>query len=314
MIGKTNAGTGKCVALIHVYYKAGTSCTCTKGLRVFHSDTSGEYVFLLPETGDWTVAGTSSADVEKSITVTVARGESKLVTLATLIPPSDRTTYQEVEYLQILTRKGNVPLGINSGSGIWQYELESFTPVEFLGAAFTPNIIGSHITGSAGPGLHMSQAKPVFWYHGDSGAHPTAAEDLVAGIAKKVTMMFKHCPSGHTFTAPYATLHFDDREIFSLSTAKQLNTNEIFVGWGSDSSSRPGFPAKYGRITIKQKEAEADEFTVVGDFVPCKQRSNDLPGFYNLVTNTFKQARAEADASTIADILAAVGTGPAIGT
>ena len=61
MIGKTNVGGMKIYAFIVVNYPAGSVCTCSKGSRTMKAkDTSGVYVFAIPEAGSWTVSRTVS--------------------------------------------------------------------------------------------------------------------------------------------------------------------------------------------------------------------------------------------------------------
>lgn len=59
-------------AVIAVTYPAGSTCTCTCGSKVLRAkDTSGSYLFLIPEAGTWTVRctdGTDTASTAKSIT------------------------------------------------------------------------------------------------------------------------------------------------------------------------------------------------------------------------------------------------------
>jgi len=312
MIGKTNAGAGGSgVAMIHVYYKTGTTCSCTNGVISLNSDNSGEYVFLLPKIGDWTVTGTSSSDITKSITVTVARGESKLITLDTLIPPSDRTTYQEVEYLNVIGNTASVPLGIYCGTGIWQYEIEEFTLNEVTSGVLAWNTIGT----ADGSGMRMKVATPSLLYESYS-ASPTA--DLIIGVSQKITLTFKHCRSGHSFTSPYATMHINDIEVARITSTTMLDSKEIYVGWNNDDNGRSSVHAKYGRIIIRHKETEAAEYDIVGDFIPCIERpatsgTDGLPGYFDLVTNTFHQAKQKTNTGKT-EVLGVIIAGPAIGT
>lgn len=64
MIGRTNiggggGGAGNTIGYIGVVYPAGSTVTCTKGTKtLIAKDTSGLYVFLIPEIGVWTVTAT----------------------------------------------------------------------------------------------------------------------------------------------------------------------------------------------------------------------------------------------------------------
>lgn len=85
MIGKTNVGGMKIYAFIVVNYPAGSVCTCSKGSRTMKAkDTSGVYVFAIPEAGNWTVSASSTAHpapVTKTVSIT-SYGQSVGVTLA----------------------------------------------------------------------------------------------------------------------------------------------------------------------------------------------------------------------------------------
>lgn len=85
MIGKTNVGGMKIYAFIVVSYPAGSVCTCSKGSRTMKAkDTSGVYVFAIPEAGNWTVSASSTAHptpVTKTVSIT-SYGQSVGVTLA----------------------------------------------------------------------------------------------------------------------------------------------------------------------------------------------------------------------------------------
>lgn len=85
MIGRTNVGGMKIYAFIVVNYPAGSVCTCSKGSRTMKAkDTSGVYVFAIPEAGSWTVSASSTAHptpVTKTVSIT-SYGQSVGVTLA----------------------------------------------------------------------------------------------------------------------------------------------------------------------------------------------------------------------------------------
>lgn len=85
MIGRTNVGGMKIYAFIVVNYPAGSVCTCSKGSRTMKAkDTSGVYVFPIPEAGSWTVSVSSTAHptpVTRTVSIT-SYGQSVGVTLA----------------------------------------------------------------------------------------------------------------------------------------------------------------------------------------------------------------------------------------
>ena len=76
-------GIGSAKAAISVTYPSGSTCTCTKGSRTLRAkDTSGSYLFLIPEAGAWTVSCTDGTKtVSKSVTIT-AQYQSENVSLS----------------------------------------------------------------------------------------------------------------------------------------------------------------------------------------------------------------------------------------
>ena len=67
MIGRTNVGggggAGNTIGYIGVVYPAGSIVTCTKGTKTLTAkDTSGLYVFFIPEVGVWTVTSTDGVN------------------------------------------------------------------------------------------------------------------------------------------------------------------------------------------------------------------------------------------------------------
>lgn len=309
MIGRTNAGSSKSVALIRVLYPAGTVCTCTNGSINYRSDTSGDYIFGLPSTGNWTVSGTDGKQQEKTITYTIAAGDAKLVTLDTLIPPAFRSTYQEVEYLQLADNsQANVPTGVNlNGSGIWELTIDQMTPVAL--ATGRRSLLSTHVISSATyyAGILASGMIPAIGYNIGvyNGTHSYAQN-----VPKKVKAVLKDSEI-NPGTAPWAALYLDDEVTPEAKddTAGALTVTELFLG---RTSAYNAFGAKYTGIKIKYKAGEADDYDMPGDFVPCIRRSDSLPGYFNLVDNTFHQGK-KGTSETTADVLTVITAGPGIG-
>lgn len=70
-------------AYISVTYPEGSTCTCTDGETTFAAtDTSGSYIFTVPNTGTWTVSCTDgSQSTSSSVTITADR-QSESIALA----------------------------------------------------------------------------------------------------------------------------------------------------------------------------------------------------------------------------------------
>lgn len=79
MTGRTNVGGSITYAVIDVTYPEGAVCTCTKGARTLKAkDTGGHWLFLIPESGEWTLECTNGVDTD---TETVNVTEEKAYTV-----------------------------------------------------------------------------------------------------------------------------------------------------------------------------------------------------------------------------------------
>ena len=76
-------GMGKLFAAIGVEYPAGSECSCTNGTKTLKAkDTSGKWVFAIPEAGTWTVTATDGTN-SKSVEVEISeQGQNEKVVLS----------------------------------------------------------------------------------------------------------------------------------------------------------------------------------------------------------------------------------------
>lgn len=82
MTGRTNVGGSITYAVIDVTYPEGAVCTCTKGARILKAkDTAGHWLFLIPESGEWTVTATHG-DKVKTETVEIDTSKAYSVVLS----------------------------------------------------------------------------------------------------------------------------------------------------------------------------------------------------------------------------------------
>lgn len=294
MIGRTNAGSGKSVALIRVLYNAGTVCTCSNGVITFGSDISGDYLFGLPSAGNWTISGVDGKGVAKSVTLTMAEGDGKLVTLDTMIPPEYRTTYQEVEYLEFSgtgNKRGWVELGMII-AGSWDFEMENLTL--------------DHPVDSGRCALGTANNNLFFSYYNDRFRLTSSQSDLIA--SKGFPLSVPHNILIHWSSVSESKpvkLTVDGEEVASISSTRWLaNSPTLRAGYGDGDGYQ--WNGKYGPIKIKQ------EGTLVRHFIPCKRRSDGMPGYFNLFNNQFTQGSNDGDANLSA-VLQVINPGPAIG-
>lgn len=91
-------------ATISVTYPAGSTCTCTDGITTFTaSDTSGNYDFVVPNTGDWTLTATDGDKTVTHVISITSNGQAENVGIA---------------YKQYLYKNGNQYTDITGGWGV----------------------------------------------------------------------------------------------------------------------------------------------------------------------------------------------------
>ena len=84
MIGETNVGGGaKAFALIGVTYSAGSTCTCTDGMKTLKlKNTSGQGIFIIPYAATWTVTATNGTNTKSQSVEITTEGQNVSVTLS----------------------------------------------------------------------------------------------------------------------------------------------------------------------------------------------------------------------------------------
>lgn len=109
IITRRGGGITKAYALIHVTYPTGSTCTCTKGTRTLSAkDTSGEYLFLIPESGTWTVSCTDGTETNSQNVVIDHQYQAENIVLSYsifLIDGANYRTegfYKNSDYIQIV--------------------------------------------------------------------------------------------------------------------------------------------------------------------------------------------------------------------
>lgn len=86
---------GKLFAAIAVAYPQGSTCTCTNGTKTLRAkDTSGAFLFAIPEAGTWTVSCTDGTQTASKAVVIVSQYQAESVTLLYPINLIDGTTYK----------------------------------------------------------------------------------------------------------------------------------------------------------------------------------------------------------------------------
>lgn len=79
----SGGGSGKIFAAIGVTYPAGSTLTCTNGIKTLTAKTtSGQWVFAIPEAGTWTVTATDGTNSKSQSVSITAEGQFESVALS----------------------------------------------------------------------------------------------------------------------------------------------------------------------------------------------------------------------------------------
>ena len=82
MTGKSNVAGTKLFAAIGVTYPAGSTVTCTNGTKTLTAkNTSGQWVFAIPEIGTWTVTATDGTNTKSQSVSITSEGQFESVEL-----------------------------------------------------------------------------------------------------------------------------------------------------------------------------------------------------------------------------------------
>lgn len=293
MIGRTNAGAGKSVALIRVLYPAGTTCTCSNGTITFGSDISGDYLFSIPSAGNWTVSGVDSKGTAKTITLAIARGDGKLVTIDTLIPPAYRATYQEVEYLRFYNSNsifelGEIPLDVPIVVGSWDFELENLILDEPIASSWT-------VIGDAAGSMMLTNQNGILKLNS-----LIASETIPFSTPHNVKIHWSSVSS----EAKPVSLTVDNEELASDTNVIIPYDASLYVG--TPRNDYYCWYGKYGAVKVKNGGV------LLHHYIPCKRRSDGMPGYFDLNSNEFKQGY-RGQSGAYADVTQVINCGPGIG-
>ena len=114
-----SGGGGTVVALINATYNAGDTVTCSKGAITLTSDSSGSYLFNVPEAGSWTLT-----DGTITRTVTAAYGEARSVHFESDLP------YSVAENIRVLANADNFDSQSRTWDGLYAWTINSASLVD----------------------------------------------------------------------------------------------------------------------------------------------------------------------------------------
>jgi hypothetical protein len=102
------------------------------------------------------------------------------------------------------------------------------------------------------------------------------------------------------------SLTVDGEKLVSASSAAFVNVYQLYA-FGNIGTWDNSWPGRYGAIKTTLNG------TLLHHFIPAKRISNGMPGYFDLLTNEFKQGYQNQD-GTIGKVLEVMTCGPEIGT
>lgn len=288
MVGITNVGGGgNVIAFINVTYPVGSSCSAAKdGKTILARDTSGSYVFLIQESGDWTITSTDGISTA-SKTVTVTPWTATSIELAyTSIPEDLRDTYYEVEYINFYgngTASTDIDTLIRSGISITDqnsyFDIElTFTPEGLSSSTTVPYVIVGNEANDTSTnyvqGVLIKNGKFILCY----GA-PTNSTQYITGAdvvsLEQYFIQVHLAPMNGTFE-----LTINNAE--TITIANQYNLFLSMIDFGTKYYAPYGTAkGRYGKAKILK------DSVLVADMIPCVRRSDSVCGYLNLIDRSF---------------------------
>lgn len=177
-ITRRGGGVKEGYALIAVTYPVGSVCTCTNGTKTLSAeDTSGAFLFVIPEAGTWTVSCTDGTQTTSNVVVVSSQYQFEDVSLVyreyiiqdgILLYPTIlnyTTTTKENDYLKITQTHTNHcyfnagPVDLTNYSTLYFQTKEGKTEVFYFGSSYggcgfgVSNVAISSISYNAGTRL-----------------------------------------------------------------------------------------------------------------------------------------------------------------
>lgn len=295
-------------AAIRVLYKSGTISTCTSGQKTLRSDDSGDFIFLVPFIGDWTITGTDSFGVEKITIISVVKNDMKTVLLDSVIPPEYREYYRQVEYLKILdSTRASIPLITNSDTEDWYIKINKFVPEFTTANASYVGIVGNNNWNTAGYQAGGIKSGTSYLF----GINATASSmAMSSGVSYSIKLVLKGNPELYVN---------DDVNPIYTHWDQNARVRLMFIGCNGASEGTPNgnaAPGYYYTAEIAQGN------TIIGKYFPCvrikdpnTQLSDNMPGYYDMLNNSFYQgvycaSNSSTPSRNTSDVITQIIAGP----
>lgn len=260
-IGRTNVGGGgKAFAVISATYPAGSTCTCTNGTKTLKAkETSGSFLFLIPEAGAWTVSCTDGTDTtSKNVDIT-EQYQTENVILSYRVPP----THQEVEYIQ------------TSGS---QYIKLGLSPNNIDEVAFSVINLGTpegHLLSCYDNGNHQYYARFT-----DSGRTVDVHFD---NINIKLSALISTLTIGRIIVSSTSVTATVDNVTKTGTGTNAGSSRELYIFASNDSldGAWAPIPCKFISMEIYKNGVP------VSILAPCYRKSDNVAGLWDSIRGLF---------------------------
>lgn len=257
----------KTMAFIVANYPSGSVCTCTKGNIGWRATaTSGRVAFPIQELGTWRVTATDGTHTDYKDVTATTEGASYSVTLSYRVPDG----YQEVEYLQ-----SSGTQFINTGF-VFPSDLSRRIEIKFMllgnrthsvGGTYNDAIGGASMFGFPGyvdgNGLYEILS---------SGAYVLSN----ASVGSAMTVVFNN--ASHYVTE-------NGTAVLSLISGA-YNCSLPFYLFGVNFNGSLLFGGSTRIYSFKYYNSSTN--ALLADYVPCYRKSDNVAGFWDVVSETFK--------------------------
>lgn len=275
MVGRTNVGGGgvlNAYAYIGVTYPSGSTCTASNGtITLTAIGTAGAYVFGIPEPTtppeDWTVSCTNGV---RSSSVVVTISSQYQVASVRLNYGRLPSIYQEVEYLESSgTQYINTGFSLTT-SGWYQTEIDAKFKYLYVGQETHGSVIfgTNYIPCAAQHQVNASRAAKYF-FAGTQVNGSASTDDIVTVVINNANHLIYE-NDAQLIAISSGTYNQQDRPIY-LFAYNYSNTVEQFAN------------ARIYSFGVKNNSTDVQ----IMNLVPCYRISDDEPGMYDMVSETF---------------------------
>jgi hypothetical protein len=256
IINVSGGGDSNVVAFIKITYDIGAICSITDGTNTFDApDTSGEWIAEIPDVGIWTITATEgSRIVTKTVNIQYA---DSIVKNAEYHVGSD---YQEVEYLQTGTAQGAY---IDTGL---QWSSQRYFEVTYQ---FLQTVSGEQWW---------------FGFYGNSYTEIMCNDAYTTIYINEASYQRSSASAKHIIKVDSSGCYFDDSLITNRNLGNPSNCDVLLFA-RSNGTSGAAMTSAAGIRIYHCKFYDGDN--IVRDLYPCYRKSDNVPGMYDRINETF---------------------------